>query len=177
MKIIIGDLLTQTDVLNITQSCNCMCVQGGGLAGVIRKKYPQAFEADCETMKADFKKLGTFSRASTDDGKIIYNVYSQYQPGANTEYGALYNGLLDVAYTVNADGVREFGIPYRMGCGIGGAVWAVVQRIIEHIEMVITKYNLAGDYKTPEFKIICYDIDGLSLTPPKIDAITSATIN
>lgn len=166
MKIVIGNLLTQTEVPDIAHGANCFHTMGAGVAKGVSLLYPDAYKVDKETNFGGFSKLGSFSQAITKD-KVVFNVYSQYKTGANIEYGALYNGLLDVAYSVNAVGKRKFAIPYLMGCGIAGGDWNIVQRIIEQVETIITENNIAADLKNPDFTIICYDIDGLSLLVPK----------
>lgn len=169
MKIVIGNLLTQTDVPHIAHGCNCFCTMGAGVAKGIVALYPEAYEADKETERGAFYKLGDYSSAVCKD-KTVYNVYTQHGFDPKTvpvEYGSLYNGLLAVAYSVNALGKRKFAIPYLMGCGLAGGDWNKVRAIILEIEKLISDYNIAGDYVNPYFEIICYDIDGLSLTVPK----------
>lgn len=170
MKIVIGNLLTQTEVPDIAHGANCFCTMGAGVAKGIVALYPEAYEADKETLTGSFAKLGSYSQAICKD-KTVYNVYTQYGFNPNTkpaEYGAIYNGLLDVAYSVNAVGKRQFAIPYHMGCGLAGGDWLTVNDIILEVEEIIKGYNLAGGYPNPDFEIICYDIDGLSLTEPKL---------
>jgi O-acetyl-ADP-ribose deacetylase (regulator of RNase III) len=43
MQIVHGDLLSNTDGI-LVQGCNCHGKMGAGIAGVIRKKYPDVFK-------------------------------------------------------------------------------------------------------------------------------------
>ena len=65
MKIISGDLLElakegKFDV--IIHGCNCFCNMGAGIAKVIQKEFPQAYQADCE-VPGKREKLGTMTFA------------------------------------------------------------------------------------------------------------------
>lgn len=121
----------------LCHSANCFQTFGAGLAKSIKIKYPEAFAADISFGKSgDKSKLGKFSFAKTYDGKIIYNLYGQYSMGTHirqTSYDALYDALTGVKKHAIENSVRRLGIPYNIGCGLGGGDWAVVSGILASV--------------------------------------------
>lgn len=57
------DMAENGDFDIIVQGCNCHNTMGSGIAREIRERYPQAYEADCETVAGDKTKLGTFTHS------------------------------------------------------------------------------------------------------------------
>ncbi len=117
-----------TDYGILIQGCNCFNTMGKGIALEIKKRFPEAYEADCATKYGDYDKLGTFSKASfTRDGKqlTIYNLYSQFKYG-NKEvminYAAIEKGLYAIADDIRASGLDDQGIimPFIGGNNGGG---------------------------------------------------------
>lgn len=134
LQILEGDLL-QSDVQVIIHQCNCFHTFGGGIAKKIKQKYPTAFEADLKTKFGDKDKLGTFSY-STQNGKTIVNLYSQYRYGMDkvyTDYQSLEQGLYDVFYWCKLNKLNKIGIPYLIGCGLAGGDEKIVMKICERI--------------------------------------------
>ena len=91
-------IVAETETINldgIIHQANCMHIMGGGIALRIRNKFPEAYEADLKTPKADPKKLGTFSVAVLPSNFHIYNMYSQFSIGwkRETNYTAVVDGL------------------------------------------------------------------------------------
>ena len=140
------NLLT-ADVQAILHQANCHHTMGAGIAAQIRKLYPEAYEADLKTKKGDRNKLGTFSRAATHDGKVIYNIYGQYDFGTlvrrATSYDALFDGLSAVMRDGCELGVTKFGIPARIGSDLGGGSWLVVESMLRQI----FENDIMGFYK------------------------------
>ncbi len=136
----VGNVLEEKDINVILQQCNLYCTFGNGIAKVIKDTYPEAYEADCKTKKGDKSKLGTYTTAATQDGKIICNCYSQTGMGAS-DRNTSYNDILSIFKTIeekirkrNASGTTKeliIGIPYKYGSGIAGGSWRIVNAIIE----------------------------------------------
>ena len=148
----IGNLLEQQDLDAFVHQCNCFCTMGGGIAREISEKYPELYEADLATKSGDKKKLGTFSFVKTHDGKLGYNLYSQFNYGRNgqhTDYEAILAGLLKIKLHVkeNVSSTARIGLPFMMGCGLGGGNWDIVNGILLHIfsydpmTLVICEFN------------------------------------
>jgi O-acetyl-ADP-ribose deacetylase (regulator of RNase III) len=120
----------------IAHQCNCFGVMGGGVAKVIREKYPEVYETDKQTKEACRDKLGTFSCVKTGDGKMVYNIYSQYRYGVDkrhTDYEAFYTGLTAVRGHLQTLGLKKVAIPYKIGCGKGGGNWNIIITMIGEI--------------------------------------------
>jgi O-acetyl-ADP-ribose deacetylase (regulator of RNase III) len=132
-----GDIFKQ-NVSAIIHSCNCFNTFGGGIAWTIQKMFPEAYQADLQTKRGDMNKLGTFSYADIPNNKIsrVYNVYGQYNIGnyeRMTNYAALAKGLLDAGRHYAKKPSGYLGIPYGIGCGLGGGDWNIVKDIIEDV--------------------------------------------
>ena len=136
----------------IIHQANCFCRIYSGVAAGIRKYYPEAVEADDKTIAGDIEKLGKFTSAFGADGKIIYNMYGQYNYGSDkrkTNYEAFFSGLTLVRNDVIVRGITHVSLPYNIGCGLAGGDWRIIENIIhvvfaDHPEIEIVdlcKYN------------------------------------
>ena len=134
----------------IIHQANCQNTMGSGIAKQIREKYPEAYEADCRTVRGDRLKLGSFSWVNARDGKYIYNCYSQYYYGRDqrqTNYEAVYTGLRAILGHAESKGLTSLSLPYKMGCMLGGGNWKIVNAIIEDLfenspmELYICRYE------------------------------------
>lgn len=141
-KEVYGDLIElsragEFDV--IVHQANCFHAMGKGIAKAIKEAYPEAYKADLETPYGDYNKVGTYSAwyppavtSLTDPNRhvpIVVNAYAQFGYGAGkrrTDYEALRIILrkLNSAFP----GAR-MGMP-KIGCGLAGGDWTVVQKII-----------------------------------------------
>lgn len=146
LKYVKGDLIKAAqngEVTIIAHCCNCFNTMGSGIAPQIAKAFPDAKEADDETMRADYDKLGTFTMSVTEFEEhdvIVYNLYGQYG------FGNRQSGVIDLNYyylTKALEEMREdllysgeqdskIGFP-KIGCGLAGGDWKVVSQIIETI--------------------------------------------
>lgn len=111
---------------------NCFNTMNSGVAKAIRERYPEAYEADCQTIKGDRAKLGTYSLAEvTVRGRalhVIANLYGQYDYGKD---GKKYTQVDKLEQALNKFGhwavppsfTIAVCIPKKMGCGLGGADW------------------------------------------------------
>jgi O-acetyl-ADP-ribose deacetylase (regulator of RNase III) len=144
MQIVKGDLLQDNNDWDcLIHCCNLFHTMGGGIAYYVKKKYPEAFQADLETENGDESKLGTFSKAKVNNNtKIIYNLYAQNGIGndghplnRNLSYDHLYNGL----WKIMEDIMKEYpfgcavGIPAWIGCGLAGGDVNIVEAILHEI--------------------------------------------
>lgn len=148
----IGNLVKEPLDAFIHQA-NCFNTMGSGVAREIKNTYPEVYYADCRTNKGSLNKLGTFSYARTLDGKIGYNLYSQYDYGYDgklyTNYEAMRRGLEKILEHVKTHlkSDAKIGIPCRMGCARGGGDWNEVLKIIrevfenETLEIVICEFK------------------------------------
>ncbi|MDM1246513.1 macro domain-containing protein [Acinetobacter sp. R933-2] len=137
MKQQFGDLLVlaeqgQFDV--IVHGCNCFCTMGAGIAKAIKEKFPEAYQADLQTVSGDRGKLGTYSQAKIQrEGVefVIINAYTQFNwrgRGIKADYAAIEQVFKSIKSEFS--GLR---IAYPLiGAGLAGGDWAVISKIIDH---------------------------------------------
>lgn len=139
-----GDLIAMTkegrfDI--ILHGCNCFNSMSGGIAATIAKEFPCAEIADMNTNTGAMNKLGSCTVAKAHDNNdvpfCIYNLYTQFQPGANAEYSALRASLRSLKDRLTwgphaEDGLicKSIGLPW-IGAGIGGLDIKLVMQIVE----------------------------------------------
>jgi O-acetyl-ADP-ribose deacetylase (regulator of RNase III) len=125
----------------IAHGCNCFCAMGAGIAPQIKNAFPEAFEADCETVAGDESKMGTISHTVYSKPTIV-NIYSQYDTkgrrsgNMDLDYDALRSGLKEMKAKFSG---KTFGLP-MIGAGLAGGDWDIIEKIIED-EMI-------GEYVT-----------------------------
>ena len=155
IKIVDGDILEAEEDI-ICQQVNCMGVMGSGLAKQIKKKYPKVYENYhyiCE--EALRKKENLLGKVIwgvlTGDDKVIANLCGQYNYGRDkqhTYYPALDSALRHLFRAVTSPNSTmkdmTVGIPYGIGCGLGGGDWNLVYEMIEEIfqDYDVTIYKL-----------------------------------
>lgn len=135
MKTVKGDLIKlalqgKFDV--IIHGCNCFTTMGAGIAKTIKRKFPEAYQADLKTEKGDQSKLGTISFAEVDfeNGKlIVVNGYTQFNwrgSGRKADYDAIRNVFKEIKNKFS--GLR-IGYP-AIGAGLAGGDWNIISKII-----------------------------------------------
>ena len=135
MKTVQGDLIKlarkgEFDV--IVHGCNCFCTMGAGIALTIKKRFPEAYEADLKTAKGDEGKLGTFSSAvvQTAHGELtVVNGYTQFNfrgRGRKADYEAIRSVFRLVKQEFAG---KRIGFP-AIGAGLAGGNWKVIAQII-----------------------------------------------
>src|SRR5882724_7601890 len=134
-----GDIF-EAPVDIIIHQCNCFNTMGAGIAKEIKRRYPSAYAADQATKKGDKHKLGSFSFAAPTDeqDKWIINLYGQYRYGRDeqyTDYKAMADAFSSIHKWLFKMELQDkvIGIPYGMGCGLGGGDWKIVEDLIEKI--------------------------------------------
>jgi O-acetyl-ADP-ribose deacetylase (regulator of RNase III) len=146
------DILT-VDKGVIVHSVNCIGAVGG-LAGAIGRKWPVnagEYRSHVRSQNYSVMLLGSVFEVNVARNVIVANLFGQYNVGTSkqqTEYAALISGFKHIANTFFASDEKEtlhfgpFGledvpvtltdiyIPYKIGCGLGGADWSIVEEII-----------------------------------------------
>lgn len=130
IKYVIGDLL-ESDCDVIAHQANCFKTMGAGISGAIIRKYPIVADVDQIDPRLSHDRFGSYS-CTREMKPNIYNLYGQYAPGAHTHYMALESALLNMMIHLT-DPDAKIGVPYKMGCGIGGGDWTRVHRILERV--------------------------------------------
>lgn len=149
VKIHNGDIFeAPIDVL--VHQANCFHTFGSGIARIIRARFPEAYKADCQTEKGDMTKLGTYSVASLHPFgqparsaiKLIFNMYSQHgfsDGNRATSYDAMVTALTAIEKRMRGAQIGPearypvVGVPYKIGCGLGGGDYRIVEAILHAI--------------------------------------------
>lgn len=145
METVSGDLLQLAldgafDV--IVHGCNCHCTMGAGIAKQIRKRFPEAYEADLQTRRGAREKLGSFSTADIVRGEarfVVVNAYTQFNwsgAGIKADYEAIRIAMAGIRKSY---GGKRIGYP-MIGAGLAGGDWSVISAIIDE--------ELAGERHT-----------------------------
>ena len=136
MKEIHGDLIKLAEEGHfdvIIHGCNCFCTMGAGIAKTIKERYPEAYEADCETVSGDKSKLGTYTSAvveSDSNAFTIVNAYTQYDwrgMGLKADYDAIRQVMKEIKIDL---GGLVIGYP-MIGAGLANGDWKIIKAIIE----------------------------------------------
>lgn len=144
MKVIKGDLIKlakagEFDV--IIHGCNCFCTMGNGpndtgIAGTIKRVFPEVYAMDLGTLKGDRNKLGTVIGVGckNDNGGhlLIFNAYTQYNYGKyhqSFEYWALRSCFAMINRLVPYPELR-IGYP-KIGAGLAKGDWSIISEIID----------------------------------------------
>jgi len=136
MKEVVGDLLKNMDKHDmVAHGCNAFCTMGSGIARSIRERFPEVYEADCETIEGDPTKLGTYTSADVVvNGKTVtvVNLYTQYNYGRDKvqfNYVAFEKGLKRLKQDF-ANNSMAFP---KIGSGLAQGNWKIIRSMIERI--------------------------------------------
>jgi O-acetyl-ADP-ribose deacetylase (regulator of RNase III) len=112
---------------------NCFSTMGAGIAKLIAELYPEAEIADREYIDKPEDKLGKFSFATVKNITIV-NLYGQfhYGRGKQTNYKMLEKAINDFIEFAKENKINmdKIGVPYKMGCGLAGGDWVIVEKIL-----------------------------------------------
>lgn len=146
------DILT-VDKGVIVSSVNCIGATGG-LAGAIARKWPknvEQYRAHVRRQTLPIMLLGSVFEVNVAHNVVVANLFGQNNIGTRerqTEYSALITGFKTIAgmtfrgndtkdEVFTPHGLYEYKItlkdvyiPYKIGCGLGGADWNIVEEII-----------------------------------------------
>ena len=130
MKIINGNLLnSKADI--IAHQVNCQGKMGSGVAKAIREKYPEVYDEYC---KFRIKRLGKVQVVQCKDGTLVANLYGQDKYGYDgkqyTDTMALFQCFVKLREFAQISGKCSIAMPYKIGCGYGGADWDEVSKML-----------------------------------------------
>lgn len=159
IKIVKGDAITALlngEIDYLVHQTNCVGGFGSGIAGQIRKHIPEAYQSYKENYEfwTGIGK-GNIPLGNISIGGKVIHLHSQLNYGRgerHTNYGAMASGFERMRAIL--EDMNEYtdelviGLPYLMGCGLGGGDWEVVYELIEHClapsfkEVIIYKLEL-----------------------------------
>lgn len=133
IKIVQKDLF-DTDAPIIAHQTNIEGVMGAGVAKTIKHKYPTVFEkyhSACVTTTNRKSLLGKVQMIK-DGNKIIANLFAEslyvnIEGNRKTDYDALKECLIKLNQKCKG---YKVAMPYKIGCGLGGGNWNIVQQLI-----------------------------------------------
>lgn len=164
---VIGDLLEAKELV-IGHQVNCLGIMGGGLAALIKKKYPVVFreyEMLCkigqktrslmghcqlvEIREEVVEEQGSLFVFEENEGKvvrIVANLFGQHEIGTDkkrTEEEFLKKALVSLKEKVMEKGY-SVALPYQLGSGLAGGNWLEILEIVKEVfhDYPVTIYRL-----------------------------------
>jgi O-acetyl-ADP-ribose deacetylase (regulator of RNase III) len=140
-----GDLLKSRHRY-ICHQVNCQGRMGSGIAKQIRERWPIVYEQYIAGFKAIEEEsinwedqldvsevlLGRLQQIKVNDTQTVINMFAQQYYGYDgkryTSYDAFWACLGGIKDSVPKG--SKIGFPYRIGCGLGGANWQVIETMI-----------------------------------------------
>lgn len=143
-----GDLLT-SDCKYICHQVNCQKKMGSGIAKQIREKWKAVY--DVYMLEASPDKLGHIQKVYIQDPIVgirgVINMFAQeyygYDGKRYTSYDAFWSCLGEIKSQLTKG--LSIGFPDHIGCGLGGANWEVIKKMIEEV--------LGEDYEVYIYKL------------------------
>lgn len=132
----------------ICHQVNVHGVMGAGIAAQIKDRYPEVYEIYSDfcamSFYSDEKLLGkTFIvptkrySSSNDCHTFIANCFCQrsepWSDGSLTDYVFMKYSFESVLKQAKSHRLSKIAIPYKMGCGIAGGDWNIVEKIIHDV--------------------------------------------
>lgn len=157
MKYVRGDLIQMgkdgaIDVLG--HGCNAYNSFGAGVALYLRNAFPEAYQADCKTVKGNREKIGTYSLAVVNTptffgqsrNLIILNCYTQFTYWDPNDMFS-YEGLEKVLTTIKEDfglSGAKIGFPL-IGAGLAQGDWRRIKAIFDKVDIpncyIVVKFD------------------------------------
>jgi O-acetyl-ADP-ribose deacetylase (regulator of RNase III) len=140
MKTFNGDALAIERGI-IVHGCNCIGVMGAGIAGQVKKKFPEVFKQYQQRHIQSGLTLGTIIpvAVSTSFDKWIVNAMTQQSTGGvkPVSYDAIHDcfvKVVELQRKIKEGHGHDLPICFPMiGAGLGGGSWAVISTIINEV--------------------------------------------
>lgn len=152
VKFVFGDLLRVKDVDAIVHQVNCLCVKPHGLSRQIAEKYPwgdiyskrksegsrnlavvedRGIPGSIEIFKSpDTLHPHVICFLSQWDFGTSDQVYRQIPPYKDTRENRI-KWFWQCLHKLKTSEIKTVGLPYQIGCGLGGGDWATYFGIIK----------------------------------------------
>jgi O-acetyl-ADP-ribose deacetylase (regulator of RNase III) len=159
LSLIDGDLiqLLRTGTIQVlAHQVNCRGVMGAGLARQIRGAYPAAYHDYRQALRSGDLQLGGARVTPVGPMRFVAHLAGQDGFGRDrrhTDYAALRSALEGLAAWHRDFAETVIGIPYGIGCGLGGGDWAAVsQLLVESVpQAYVVRYRPAVTRPQPGF--------------------------
>ncbi len=135
------DLTTVTEGV-LVHGCNCVGGFGSGVAGAIRRKWPDVYEMFKERGVGEDLLGGVSMMISlADDRPVVINGYTQLTCGNDgrryADPEAVEDVLMISAEFTDSGDYKELYMP-KIGCGLGGLSWE--DEVLPIVEKVSQKF-------------------------------------
>ena len=124
----------------IMHQVNCQNVMGAGVAKALYNKYPQV------NYNTPTKRFGLVQPVKISDQLVVLNSFSQLYYGRKkdviyTDHQALLTNLSKLDAYAKKHNLPAY-VPARIGCGLAGGDWAMVEKYIkENTDITIVYPN------------------------------------
>ena len=134
VKFEIGNLL-DAPVDYICHQVNCQGRMGSGIAKQIKERWPIVYIKYMDWYYEGGLQLGKIQIVDNDEDPWVINIAGQLNYGYDgkryTSYDAFWSCLCEIRNCVPKG--SRIGFPYKIGCGLGGANWKVIEKMIEEV--------------------------------------------
>lgn len=142
------EALAKRDIDILGHQVNLQGIMSAGIAKQIVRTWPRVYKPYKKALRNKTLVLGQVQFVEIASGKWVANIASQtpqvFLKGSKTEYQALREGLNTMAGFMRECSLVG-GLPYGIGCGIGGGDWKVVREIIletfQNVDIVLYKLS------------------------------------
>ena len=122
-----GDVLKSNEVA-ILHGCNCQGVMGAGIARQIKDQYPKVFNEYYKRFVTHGLELGSVQYVAADN-KLFINAMTQKNIGNGRQVS--YDAIEHCLQKVNSDFLGSTIAMPKIGAGLGGGNWEIIEKIIE----------------------------------------------
>lgn len=140
MKFIYEDIINIKG--HIVQQVNCQNKMGSGLAKTIYEKYPkvkQEYHKFCNKHNESKELLGKVLFVGIDKNTRVCNMFSQLNYGYDGKRYTDYKTFQECFEIVCLNSPHKIYVPYKIGCGLGGADWNIIEEILKNLEIKYKK--------------------------------------
>lgn len=153
LQIVKGDLFDPAFKFDaLAQGVNCRGIMGAGIAVPFKERFPKMYREYEELCRKYSKILPGYtqhsqsdwlSTSSLDADHEVFNLFTQYNPGANAQYDHLEKSVFHMLMIVESFGSSyKIGMPW-IGCGIGGLEKHNVYHLLkEYLEFSKTEFYI-----------------------------------
>lgn len=131
-----GDIMNAKEDI-IAHQVNCKGKMGSGVALSIKNKYPNVYDQyknKCDNVLKSSDLLGTvLIIQGKDSNKYVANIFAQDSYGWNKQYTNIeaFEKCIYYLRSISASLNLAIAMPYKIGCGRGGADWDNIYNIIK----------------------------------------------
>lgn len=127
-----GDMF-KTDIKYLVHGCNAQGVMGSGVAAIVRRDFPFAYQEYVQRHKVKPWELGEVQFVFTE-AKVIVNAITQNLYGRDGNRYVSYDAVAEAMNEINHK-LKDLENPRvampQIGAGLGGGDWNVIAAIIE----------------------------------------------